>query len=155
MVQTETGMVAAKNLKPGDVVSSVVINELDPSVVTPAEFTLGTSLTLGSEKTTTTIVAVEQHNNNSIVMYFNGDKEIKYSNRHPMFAKVDGEYRVVFTENLKLGDSLIKVTEDGAKEEMVITSITSLLVPDTVYEFTCAPYKWFITGDILVHNIKI
>lgn len=147
-------MIAAKDIRPGDVVSSVVIAELDPSVITPPEFNLGQTLTISSENTNTTIVAVKQHNNNSIIMYFNGDREIKYSDRHPMFAKAAGEYRVVYTGNLKLGDSLIKINEDGTKEEVLITSITSLLAPDTVYEFTCSPYKWFITGDILVHNLK-
>jgi hypothetical protein len=156
LIETSNGPVAAKDLKVGDKVLSVSIEEIDNSENTPVEFTFGNLLTLGSEGVTETeIVKVEEHLDKTDIIYFNEDSSAKYSNEHPMFIRSGDEYHVKIVKNLKIGDFLIKINKDGSHVEEEIRTITNLTENSKVYEFSCSPYKWFIAGGYLVHNLKV
>jgi len=156
LIETSNGPVAAKDIKVGDKVLSVSIKEIDNSENTPVEFTFGNLLTLGSEGITETeIVKVEEHLDKTDIVYFNGDSEAKYSNEHPMFIRSGEEYHVRIVKNLEVGDFLIRINEDGTHTEEEILSIANLTENSKVYEFSCSPYKWFIAGGYLVHNLKV
>jgi len=89
------------------------------------------------------------------VSCYNGKEDAKYSSQQAMFAFVDGVFMVRNSGELKIGDSLIKVLEDGTYELEEIREITILEGSSPVYEFSCNPYHWFIAGGYLVHNVKI
>jgi intein/homing endonuclease len=156
LIQTSNGPVAAKDLKVGDKVLSVAISEIDNDVHTPVEFDFGNSLTLGKEGLTETeIVGVAEHLDKTEIVYFNEDSSVKYSNEHPMFIRSGEEYCVRIVKNVKVGDFLLRINEDGTYTEEEILSITNLTENSKVYEFSCSPYKWFIAGGYLVHNGKV
>jgi intein/homing endonuclease len=155
LIQTSSGFVAAKDLKVGDKVASVSIAEIDNSEITPVEFTFGQSLTLNNATPVETeITEITIHSDKSDISYFNEKSEAKYSNEHPMFIRSGEEYHVRIVKNLKVGDFLININEDGTQTEEEILSITNLREDSLVYEFSCSPYPWFIAGGHLVHNTK-
>jgi intein/homing endonuclease len=142
-------------LKVGDKVLSVSIAEIDNNENTPVEFVFGSSLTLeGGGLVETEITEITEHSDKSDIAYFNGKSEAKYSNEHPMFIRSGEEYHVRIVKNLKVGDFLININEDGTYTEEEILSITNLSEDTLVYEFSCSPYHWFIAGGYLVHNLK-
>jgi intein/homing endonuclease len=156
LIETSRGPVAAKDIKVGDRVLSVSIEEINSYEKTPVEFSFGNLLTLGVEGLTETeIIKIEEHPDKTEIVYFNEDSSAKYSDQHPMFIKSGDEYNVRIVKNLKVGDFLIRINEDGTYTEEEIQSITNLTQSSKVYEFSCKPYMWFIAGGYLVHNLKV
>ena len=155
LIKTSRGLIPAKDIKLGDTVYSVVLKELDTEHRPVKEFVVASSLTFeNSEPVETTITAIKVQYKDGII-YFNGKEDAKYSSQQAMFAFVDGVFMVRNSGELKIGDSLIKVLEDGTYELEKISEITILEGNSPVYEFSCNPYHWFIAGGYLVHNIKI
>jgi hypothetical protein len=152
LVDTPSGSVAAKDLKVGDTLVSVALEELSTEPRSEENFIIGPTLTLGGgEPVETTIVDIIESTKAEIV-YFNEDTTAKYSNEQSMFALVDGQFQTINAGLLKPGDYLVKVLPDGTYVTEEISSITEIYEPTTVYQYICEPYNWFIAGGYLVHQ---
>ncbi len=151
MILTPRGEIAAKDLRAGDTVLSIAINEIGNNSVTPIEFTVGATLTSTSQLVETKIVGILETVKTGIT-YFNGRSEARYSSQQPLFVKSDGEFQVKIVSNIKLGDALLLINPDGTYTEEEVTEITLVSEPANVFQFSCEPYHWFIAGGYLAHN---
>ena len=152
LVDTPSGSVAAKDLKVGDTLVSVALEELSTEPRSEENFVIAPTLTfVGGGTVETTIVDIIESTKAEIV-YFNEDTTAKYSNEQSMFALVDGEFQTLNAGLLQVGDHLVKVSSDGTYVIEEITSITEIYEPTTVYQYICEPYNWFVAGGYLVHQ---
>jgi hypothetical protein len=154
LIDTPRGLVAAKDIKIGESLYAVSIAELDTDQRATRDFNIGSTFTLTNPEPVETQVTVIKISMKSEIMYFNDNYEAKFSDQHTMFAKVDGQYVTKSSGELKVGDYLLRMQEDGSYIDEEITSINMLEIPTPVYEFSCEPYHWFIAGGYLVHNYK-
>jgi hypothetical protein len=154
LIDTPRGLVAAKDIRIGEPLYAVSIAELDTEQRATRDFNIGPTFTLTNLEPVKTIVTVIKISMKSEIIYFNENYEAKFSNQHTMFAKVDGQYVTKSSGELKIGDYLLKIKEDGSYVDEEITSIDTLNISSPVYEFSCEPYHWFIAGGYLVHNYK-
>jgi hypothetical protein len=151
-VDTPRGKIPVEQLQAGDMVLSVIIDELSAEDNTPGEFSIGSSLTLSGAKAVETQVTAILETIKTAIVYFNGNDAAKYSAEQPLFVKVGDSYEVRLAGKLAVGDHLIKVDEDGTSSEELITEVTTLDTPTKVYQISCDPYHWFIAGGYLSHN---
>jgi len=85
-------------------------------------------------------------------LYFNNDENSKFSFTQTIFVKREGTYKIVPTSDVEVGDTIIKVAEDGSKQEEVVETIHNIEEPQMTYLIGCEPQDWFIAGGYLVHN---
>lgn len=155
LIETPNGKVAAKDLSIGDEISSVFINEVPLSGsdgATSFEYMgfVSQDLTI-TEKITTTIVDIVPSVKNSVI-YFNDEESKLFSTSQPVFIKRGSYYEIIPSGAISEGDVLIRIKEDGSKEEVLVQEVNILNGQFNVYQFGCEPADWFIAGDYLVHN---
>jgi hypothetical protein len=150
MIHTRDGLVAAKDIKIGDKLSSAIINELGVEEEHEMFFWNSPTLTLDAEYVEAEVIAsIEKVNN---IIYFNGDTSARYSTTQPLFVKVGDSYSIRTTGSVDIGTILIKPNFDGTYEEVEITEITLEDEVDVTYQISVEPYDWFVAGGYLVHN---
>jgi intein/homing endonuclease len=153
LIDTPRGKVAAKDLSVGDTVLSVAIAELEQEPFSnPVEFIVGDTLTVTSSGLVETTITNIVESVKTGITYFNGNDLAKYSSEQPIFVKSGDEFKVLMVGNIRVGDSLVTILEDGTYAEEVIREIAVSDAPATVYQFSCDEYHWFIAGGRLVHN---
>jgi hypothetical protein len=70
-----------------------------------------------------------------------------------MFVKTStGEYKVMPSGVIHVGDYLVKIDENGNISEIPVLVIQVVEEMSTVYAISCEPQDWFIAGGYLVHN---
>jgi hypothetical protein len=146
LIKTPNGLVAAKDIKIGDSIYTLDLNEInseDPLSLNSASLT-STGL-IQSE-----VQNIEASQKDTLV-WFNSDESAKFSQEQPMFVKRDGQYGILSSGLVDVGDILIKVSESGEISETVVTEIGTQEGNFNVYSFATGPKSWYIAGDYLVH----
>jgi hypothetical protein len=146
LIKTPNGLIAAKDIKVGDTVYTLGLDEVDSE----NPFTLNSS-----SLTSTGIIEAEIQNieasQKDVVVWFNGDDSAKFSQEQPMFVKRDGQYQILTSGLVDVNDYLIKIGSEGEILETLVTSVDSQEGEFNVYSFATGPKSWYIAGDYLVH----
>jgi len=146
LIKTPNGLVAAKDIKIGDSIYTLDLNEMnseDPLSLNSASLT-STGL-IQSE-----VQNIEASQKDALV-WFNGDESAKFSQEQPMFVKRDGQYGILSSGLIDVNDILIKVSESGEISETAVTEVNTQEGSFNVYSFATGPKSWYIAGDYLVH----
>ena len=155
LIDTPNGKVAAKDIKIGDKIISVKLNEVPDSNnenFGDFDYVGFVSETLTStEIVETTVVDIIPSVKNTLV-YFNSDTSSMFSATQPFFVKRNNAYEIVPCGIIENSDYLVSVNEDGSLKEVLVESVNYLSEYATVYQFGCEPQDWFIAGNYLVHN---
>ena len=152
LVRTPSGLVPAKDVNIGDKVIAIGLSEIPTEGLGQFDYTNWTASSLTSEGLVEVdVVDIVPSVKNSVI-WFNNESDKKYSLTQPMFIKKGGNYQVITTSDIEVGDKLIKVNPDGSVSEINVDSIQTDDAEYTVYQFNCEPQDWFIAGDYLVHN---
>jgi len=146
LIKTPSGLVAAKDIKIGDSVYTLDINEINSE----------DPLSLNSSSLTSSgLIESEVQNiepsQKDIVVWFNGDDSAKFSQEQPMFVKRDGQYGIISSGLIDVNDILIKVSDSGEITETVVNDVQTQEGTFNVYSFATGPKSWYIAGDYLVH----
>jgi hypothetical protein len=146
-VKTPNGDIPVKDLKMGDSIYSINIDEVNTN----------NSISLNSSTLTATgLVEVEiddiSVSQKDTVVCFNEDYSSKYSQEQPFFIKRDGSYGVISAGLINEGDSLIKINEDGSTQESLINNIEIFNGDFNVYSLSLSSQTWYIAGGCLVHT---
>lgn len=147
LVKTPNGDIPVKDLKMGDSIYSINIDEVNTN----------NSISLNSSTlTATSLVEVEiddvSVSQKDTVVCFNEDYSSKYSQEQPFFIKRDGSYGVISAGLINEGDYLIKINEDGSAEESLINNIEIFNGNFNVYSLSLSSQAWYIAGGCLVHT---
>jgi hypothetical protein len=147
LVKTPNGGIPVKDLKMGDSIYSINIDEVNTN----------NSISLNSSTLTATgFVEVEiddiSVSQKDTVVCFNEDYSSKYSQEQPFFIKRDGSYGVISAGLVNEGDYLIKINEDGSTEESLINNIEIFNGDFNVYSLSLSSQTWYIAGGCLVHT---
>ena len=151
VIQTSNGPILAKNVEVGDKVLSFKISEKQPESDSSVLFMWESDSLTVEESVETEIVRIIEKGD-SAVMYFNDNKQSKYSITQPVFVKTNGSYKIRTTGSLEIGDVIVSVDQEGILVEQEITDITIENELDVVYQIDCEPYQWFVAGGYLLHN---
>ncbi len=146
LIKTPNGLVAAKDIKIGDSVYTLDINEINSE----------DPLSLNSSSLTSSgLIESEVQNiepsQKDIVVWFNGDDSAKFSQEQPMFVKRDGQYGIISSGLIDVNDILIKVSDSGEITETIVNDVQTQEGTFNVYSFATGPKSWYIAGDYLVH----
>jgi hypothetical protein len=150
LIHTKDGLVAAKDLVVGQKVTSFIIDELGIDSEEEMFFWNSETFTLSEEYVEAEIGLIVEKTN--YIVYFNGNKDARYSTTQPVFVKSGDSYKIKTTGSLEVGEILIKPNFDGTYEEVEIIDITLEDEVDVTYQISCEPYDWFVAGGYLVHN---
>lgn len=147
LVKTPNGDIPVKDLKMGDSIYSINIDEVNTN----------NSISLNSSTlTATSLVEVEiddvSVSQKDTVVCFNEDYSSKYSQEQPFFIKRDGFYGVISAGLINEGDYLIKINEDGSAEKSLINNIEIFNGNFNVYSLSLSSQAWYIAGGCLVHT---
>ena len=147
LVKTPNGDIPVKDLKMGDSIYSINIDEVNTN----------NSISLNSSTLTTTGLMEVEIDDISVsqkdtVVCFNEDYSSKYSQEQPFFIKRDGSYGVISAGLINEGDYLIKINEDGSTEESLINNIEIFNGDFNVYSLSLSSQTWYIAGGCLVHT---
>lgn len=145
-IKTANGVIQVKDLSIGDTIFSVDLEEVNDN----------NSLSLNSSKLTgRNLMPVEidniQRSEKDLVISFN-EIEDKFSQEQPFFIKRDGVYSVIPAGLIDQGDYIIKVTENGQLEEVLIESVQVHSGNFQVYSISLSSNQWYIAGEYLVHT---
>lgn len=152
LVRTPSGLIPAKDVNVGDKVIAIGLSEIPTEGSGQFDYTTWNASSLTSEGIVEVdVVDIVPSVKNSVI-WFNNESDKKYSLTQPMFVKRVGNYQVIVTSDVEVGDKLIKVNLDGSISEINVDSIQTDDAEYTVYQFNCEPQDWFIAGDYLVHN---
>jgi len=154
LIRVPGGTIAAKDIQIDDQMRTIGIAELplgdgDQTDSDWRSIAIPTTTSTGLVDVTVTAIvpSIVQE-----VIYFNGESNSKFSLNHPMFIKGNPFYVFIEAGGVAIGDTLIKVAEDGSIIEVPVTSIDTDDTSHTVLSFSCEPQDWFIAGDYLTHN---
>lgn len=147
LVRTSNGTIPAKDVKIGDTVYTLDI----------AEMNIEESMALNSPSLTSNGIVEAEINNietseKDVIVWFNNDDSAKFSQEQPMFVRRDGQYGILSSGLVDVGDCLVKISEDGSITETPVTDVNTLEGSFTVYSFSSGPQSWYIAGDYLVHT---
>lgn len=154
LVRTMSGAVPAKTLVVGDFILSIDIPEIPLNDLESSELnwrdiateTLSSSGLVETKITNVTELEVQE------VVWINNEEDKKYSLTQPVFTKSAFGYSVIEFGSLDVGDTVVKINDDGSIEEILVESLNTETLPHKVYQFSCEPQDWFIAGNYLVHN---
>jgi hypothetical protein len=154
LIRTPNGDIPAKDIEIDDLMTSIDLEEIPMGSNDETDYDWraiaipqATSKGIVNVTVTAVVPSIVQE-----VIWFNGESDAKFSLNHPMFIKGDPFYVFIEAGGVAVGDVLIKVAEDGSIVEVPITSVDTDDSSHTVYQFSCEPQDWFISGDYLVHN---
>jgi hypothetical protein len=147
LIKTPNGLIAAKDIKVGDLIHTIDINEID----------LENSLSLNSISLTSSgLIESEVQNieasQKDTIVWFNNDDTTKFSQEQPIFIKRDGQYGIISSGLIDINDTLIKVSDSGEIVETLITDIKTQQGNYNVYSFSTGLKPWYIAGGVLVHT---
>jgi hypothetical protein len=147
LVKTPNGDIPVKDLKMGDSIYSINIDEVNTN----------NSISLNSSTLTATGLVEVQIDDiyvsqKDIVVCFNEDYYSKYSQEQPFFIKRDGFYGVISAGLINEGDYLIKINEDGNTEESLVNNIEIFNGNFNVYSLSLSSQTWYVAGGCLVHT---
>lgn len=147
LVKTPNGDIPVKNLKMGDFIYSINIDEMSTNNL--ISFNSNTLTTNELVEVEIDDISVSQKD---IVVCFNEDYLSKYSQEQPFFIKRDGSYGIISAGLINEGDYLIKINEDGTTEESLINNVETLNGNFNVYSLSLSSQTWYIAGGCLVHT---
>lgn len=153
MVRTTRGEIPAKDVILGDKILVPLLAENtddSPGDDNPSMFAWSSETLTFGEVVETDIVDLAPKM--SPCIYFNGNESAKFSITQTIYVKRDGLYKILPTLELVVGDTLIKVLEDGTYGEEVIETLHQVEIPEMTYLIACEPQDWFVAGGYLVHN---
>jgi hypothetical protein len=153
LVRTARGEIPAKDVILGDKILVPLLAENtddSPGDDKPSMFAWSSETLTFGEVVETDIVDLAPKM--SPCIYFNGNESAKFSITQTIYVKRDGLYKIMPTLELVVGDTLIKVLEDGTYGEEVIETLHQVEIPEMTYLIACEPQDWFVAGGYLVHN---
>ena len=147
LIKTPNGLIAAKDIKVGDLIYTVDINEID------LENSLSlNSISLTSSGLTESEVQNIEASQKDTVVWFNNDDTTKFSQEQPIFIKRDNQYGIISSGLIDINDTLIKISDSGEIVETLITDIKTQQGNYNVYSFSTGLKPWYIAGGVLVHT---
>jgi hypothetical protein len=144
----------AKDIVAGEEVWAMSWDQFQDETIDPYATQSYVGEITGVDRVKTKITSVEE-SSKPATMYINGDMNKRFSPEEKIFIK-RGDFNM-FSEaqELKIGDSLHEVDEDGSMTLVDVTSVDLLDESRMVYKFAAFPVDTIVAGGIVVHNSKV
>ena len=144
-VFTKSGWKFAKDINIGDTLITISDNVINNDLLMENKSMI--NLPQNVEFKETTVYAVAEKSE-KLISFNNGGKNI--SIKHPVFVKNDTETVWKHSEDVQIGDALVKIDPSGSVSYTIVDSIEIDESASKVYDIRTSGIPWFITKDLLV-----
>lgn len=144
-VFTKSGWKFAKDINFGDTLITISDNVINIDLLMQTKSMI--NLPQNVEFKETTVYAISEKSE-KLISFNNGGKYI--SIKHPVFVKNDTETVWKHSEDVQVGDALVKIDPSGSVSYTIVDSIEIDESASKVYDIRTSGIPWFITKDLLV-----
>ena len=144
-VFTKSGWKFAKDIKFGDILITISDNFINNDLLMQTKSMINLPQNVEFKETTVYAIAEKLE---KLISFNNGGKYL--SIKHPVFVKNDTETVWKHSEDVQIGDALVKIEPSGAVSYTIVDSIEIDESASKVYDIRTSGIPWFITKDLLV-----